>query len=186
MIATDRLHEYVQRNAPHWYQVINEYSNCAFHPNGSLVIVTGCDKATDYANASFSNTEERPHEISLRYTWQPNHDLPWPRHDHADVHWFQPYKDAYISPFPNQCVFIRTLRVSLSSISWVKALPPTSRFVSFIIKERSLLQRCQDIIAIWRKVRYRETEILNRLYLDTKVSGGFLHCQYCNKVPKHG
>ncbi len=41
MIATDRLHEYVQRNAPHWYQFINGYADYAFHPNGSLVIVTG-------------------------------------------------------------------------------------------------------------------------------------------------
>ena len=138
--------------------------------------MTGCDKAADYANASFSNTEERPHEISLRYTWQPNYTIPWTRYDHADVHWFQPYKGEVISASPNQCVFVRTLRLSLSSISWAKALPPAPRFVSFIVKERSLLQRCRDIISVWRKVRYSETELLNQIYADTKVSGGILHC----------
>ncbi|KJA20145.1 hypothetical protein HYPSUDRAFT_142675, partial [Hypholoma sublateritium FD-334 SS-4] len=179
MADTDRLYEYVQRNAPHWYQVINEYSDYAFHPNGSLVIVTGCDKATDYANASFSNTEESPHRISLRYTRKPNYDLPWTRHDHADVHWFQPYKDDVISASPNKCVFVRTLRVSLSSISWAKALPHTSRFVSFIVQERSLFQRCRDIVAAWRKTRYREKELLAKIYADNKVRDGIPYCRDC-------
>ena len=176
MTATDRLHEYVQRNAPHWYQIINEYADCTLHPNGSLVIVTGCDKATDYANTSFSNTEEK-HRISLRYTWKPNYDLPWARYDHADVHWFQPYRDTVVSASPNQCVFVRSLRVSLSSISWAKALPvvsPTSRFVSSIIKERTLFERCYDIIAAWRKIRYHEKELLAKLHPDDNVSGGLL------------
>ena len=178
MTATDRLHEYVQRNAPHWYQVINQYSDCTLHPNGSLVIVTGCDKATDWANTSFSNTEEKPHRISLRYTWKPNYDLPWVRYDHADVHWFQPDKDEAISASPNQCVFVRTLRVSLSSISWAKALPvvsPVSRFVSLIIKERSLFQRCQDIIAAWRKTRFREKVLLAKLHPDDRVRDDIIY-----------
>ncbi|KJA16731.1 hypothetical protein HYPSUDRAFT_206826 [Hypholoma sublateritium FD-334 SS-4] len=187
MTATDRLYEYVQRNAPHWYQVVNGYSDYAMRPNGSLVIVTGCDKAADYANASFSNTEDKSHRISLRYTWKPNYDLPWTRHDHADVHWFQPYGDDIISASPNQCVFVRTLRVSLSSISWAKALPPTSRFVSFIVKERSQLQRFQDIIAAWRKTRYREKELHPKIHADCKyyfepniIIAQFMLCQFPN------
>ena len=174
MIATDRLHEYVQRNAPHWYQVINHYSDCTLHPNGSLVIVTGCDKATDFANASFSNTGKRHRRISLRYTWKPKYDPPWVDYKHADVHWFQPYEDDIISASPNQCVFVRSLRVSLSSLSWAKALPvisSTSRFVSLIFKERTLLQRCQDILAAWRKTRYREKELLMKIHIDEKVRG---------------
>ena len=169
MIATDRLHEYVQRNAPHWYQVMNGYADYSFHPNGSLVIVTGCDKTTDWANASFSNTEKKSHRIGLRYTWKPNYDLPWAYYDHADVHWFQPQKDEVISAFLNHCVFVRTLRVSLSSISWAKALSPSTRSVSFIVKERSLFQRCQDVIAAWRKTRYREKELLSLIYGAPKV-----------------
>ncbi len=178
MTATDRLHEYVQRNAPHWYQVINQYSDCTLHPNGSLVIVTGCDKATDWANTSFSNTEEKPHRISLRYTWKPNYDLPWVRYDHANVHWFQPDKDEAISASPNQCVFVRTLRVSLSSISWAKALPvvsPMSRFISLIFKERSWFQRCQDIIAAWCQTRFREKELLAKLHPDDRVRDDIIH-----------
>lgn len=127
MVSTDRLHDCVKGNAPHWYQLVNYYTNLNY-PNGSLVVITGCDKAEDYANASFSNAEPRNKKYpGVRYTWQPDYVIPWSFEQSDSTKWYQPSLPE-IKGFQDDdhtkdhCIFVRTLRVSLSTRLWCTSI----------------------------------------------------------------
>lgn len=172
LVISDRILEHIQRNAVNWYQSLNMYT---MYPNGSMVVVTGCDKTKDWSNAAITNSfyDGSDGRTKLRYTRQPDYDLPWRNQKFIfSTQWYQPMPKRFTridipadDPTKSQCVFVRTLRVSLGSICWANAMPVFPRiipFVSFIIHKRILYQRLIDIIAVRLKLVYTE-EVVRKM-----------------------
>ncbi|KAF8902759.1 hypothetical protein CPB84DRAFT_1678554 [Gymnopilus junonius] len=160
LVSTDRFHEYVRKNGPHWYQYINHYSYTT-HPNGCLFLVTGYDKARDWAIASFpyrsGNTEDK---LDLRYKWKPEYRPPWIDPGTAETDFFAPSRkihDHYKEE--NQCVFLRGLRISLTQQSWQNTLPymeEAKRHYSFILSTPSSLQTRLHTVLVFLRLRLSE------------------------------
>lgn len=91
LIHTERIHEYAKRNAPYWYQDVNGYGGIV-HTNGSLFLVTGCDKTTgnDWTLASFPYYPGAKGHFDLQYNWQPDYISPWIDHDTARTSYYAP------------------------------------------------------------------------------------------------
>jgi len=58
--------QYAMQNALHWYQFANQHLGRET-PNGSLILVTGCDMASSWGIASFSDVSEDV-EVELSFT----------------------------------------------------------------------------------------------------------------------
>lgn len=156
MITTDWLQDYIQRNAPHWYQMVNWYSFGSY-PNGSLVIVTRCDKTNDWANAAFLR------KAKLDYNSQQmkkKFDTPWNFGIYVQEKCFQLLAARIIGceipvdvSMKRQSMVIRTLGVSLSTKMWVRTMPlKAPPLYSFVTQPRSLFQQLVDVIAVQLKL----------------------------------
>ncbi|PPQ76765.1 hypothetical protein CVT26_000265 [Gymnopilus dilepis] len=170
LISTQRLHEYARRNAAHWYQVINGY-NHVVHANGSLFIVTGCDKADDWATAAFPyHANDTTKMVDLEYTWQPDHEIPWSGSIGLAVTGF--YTPPGVTDASqhgkgkNQCIFLRGMRISLTDAVWREVLPSvdhSSRRYSYILRSSSMLNRCLDSALVFMHLRYSEKELAEKI-----------------------
>jgi len=109
--------EYALRHAKSWYEFVNGTRGMEV-ANGSLYLVTGCDKASSWGVASFSN-KSREGQVSLKFTavqaagvsvsWD------WQCEEFGSVSIRSgPKRINDDSPRPqNQCVFIRGFRVMI-------------------------------------------------------------------------
>ncbi|KJA17905.1 hypothetical protein HYPSUDRAFT_975312 [Hypholoma sublateritium FD-334 SS-4] len=128
MTHTERIYEYAKRNAPYWYQDVNGYGGIV-HANGSLFLVTGCDKASDWALASFPYYPGAKSCLNLQYNWQPDYMSPWIDHGTARTSYYAPPTSRPIPVEPdtrNQCIFVRGIRISLSAKSWRETMPASN------------------------------------------------------------
>ncbi|PPQ64815.1 hypothetical protein CVT26_002647 [Gymnopilus dilepis] len=160
LVSTDRFREYARQNAPHWYQYINHYGR-TLHANGSLFLVTGCDKANDWAIASFPFHPGRSEDsLDLHYAWRPDFECPWFDPGTAEAKYYCPPE-----PLPkacsanNQCIFIRGMRISLSQQSWRKTLPfddGAKLHYSLILDTPSKFQRRLNSILCFLRLRLPE------------------------------
>ncbi|KDR69316.1 hypothetical protein GALMADRAFT_77705 [Galerina marginata CBS 339.88] len=175
LISTGRFHEYAKRNAPHWYQVINGYGGVV-HTNGSLFLVTGCDKATDWATASFpyhpGNSETL---VDLRYTWQPDYEPPWDGGTAVTKFYAPPSfkKVPDIGDRKNQCVFVRGMRISLSETSWSKTLPQlwsARLYYSCILHTPSKIRLWLDSVLVFLHLRLSERRAVKKVTSARLVS----------------
>jgi hypothetical protein len=66
MKSYSAIQRYIYRNAKHWYQHINEVWDIDA-PNGSLYIITGCDKCRSYELAAFYNPAHRQQELTFQF-----------------------------------------------------------------------------------------------------------------------
>jgi hypothetical protein len=113
LVSTRRFHDYVRKWAPYWYQDQNI-------SNGSLFLVTGCDKTSDWALATFPEEPAR-RESELCYRWQPNNESGWVTSINATTN-----SPRSPSETRNQCVFVRSMRISLGGALWYSAVPDNS------------------------------------------------------------
>ncbi|KDR69320.1 hypothetical protein GALMADRAFT_145697 [Galerina marginata CBS 339.88] len=168
LISTARFHEYAKRNAPHWYQVVNGYGGVV-HTNGSLFLVTGCDKARNWAAASFpyhANNSET--SVDLRYTWQPDYEPPWDSGTAVTKFYAPPSfkKVPNSGTAKNQCVFVRGMRISLSEPSWSKTLPQlwsARLYYSYILHTPSKLQLWVDSTLVFLRLRLSERRAVKKV-----------------------
>ncbi|KAF8967337.1 hypothetical protein BDZ97DRAFT_2057013 [Flammula alnicola] len=158
LLVTDRLHGYVKHNAPHWYQAINGYSSIRY-TNGSLMIVTGCDKTRDWANASFPYPGTSPPKMKLRYS----RNTRWIDEGTATTDFFGIHTYSRVSLDESQeiqCIFVRGLRISLSGRSWWDTMPrhqmPVNR--CFTLVRPSTPQRWFDSLRIRLRLRLSERD----------------------------
>ncbi|KAF8967317.1 hypothetical protein BDZ97DRAFT_1656622 [Flammula alnicola] len=177
LIATERFHEYAKKNAPHWYQVINGYGGVV-HTNGSLFLVTGCDKAKDWASASFpyhaGDTETR---IDLRYTWQPEYGPPWIDNGTARTRFYAPPNSKTIpadGDTKNQCVFVRGMRISLSETAWGMTMPRLKSarlYYTYILHKPSSLELWLNTVLVYLRLRLSERKAMKKVTSSRLVSG---------------
>src|SRR5882762_8018505 len=61
--------QYAIQNALRWYQFANQHLDREI-PNGSLILVTGCDMASSWGIASFSDVSS---DVEVELTFYPSH-----------------------------------------------------------------------------------------------------------------
>ncbi|KAF8902766.1 hypothetical protein CPB84DRAFT_1824164 [Gymnopilus junonius] len=164
LISTDRFHEYARKNAPHWYQYINHYSYTSY-ANGSLFLVTGCDKTSEWAMACFPYHVGTEKTLDLRYTWTPNYGIPWddPGTAYTDYYPLRPSSSGN-ERNKNQCVFLRGLQISLTQQSWQKTLPydeRAKRHYSFILRTPSKFQVRLNSVLVFLRLRLSEERAID-------------------------
>ncbi|PPQ64795.1 hypothetical protein CVT26_002627 [Gymnopilus dilepis] len=177
LTSTDRFHEYARKNAPHWYQYMNHYGSAA-HANGSLFLVTGCDKTDDWALASFplhaGNTKR---SLDLRYTWRPGHEPPWTDPGTAETNfYFLTENSPRNFKEKNQCVFVRGLRISLTQQSWQRSLPYTEearRHYSFILGFPGQFDILLDRVLVFLRIHPSEMRAIDTV--TNKTQACFFH-----------
>ncbi|EEB93324.1 hypothetical protein MPER_08036, partial [Moniliophthora perniciosa FA553] len=148
----DIFDNYAAKNAISWYAHVNGVLGRRLGGN-SLMLVTGVDKTTAWGAASFCNAEKG----TVHMTMVPNTRT-------QSKYWFRSvsYATAHSGPpqnslkeelpgseVPNQCVFVRGIRVSVKPA----ALPKTSRLT---VQTRSLRKlSLDDILSPSRFIPYR-------------------------------
>lgn len=168
LIKTDRIHEYAKRNAPYWYQDVNGYGGVV-HTNGSLLLVTGCDKTDDWALASFPYYTGGKAPLNLRYTQQPDHGDPWIDNNSARTSFYEPSQARPITSGAgtrHQCVFVRGMRISLSDKSWRETMPPSESarlFYTFILRSPSALELLVDNLLVYLRLRMSERRAMSKV-----------------------
>jgi len=140
--------EYAAQNVENWYRYVNGPRGREA-ANGSIYLVTGCDKVKSWGTASFSNVS-RQSGFSLNFssmTIAGNHACSWQQTSFAATKAGPPMEDFDGSgdrPH-NQCTFIRGFKVSLSQGIWATLFGPAT--VSMIVdtKQRDLFSRNSSV-----------------------------------------
>jgi len=127
--------EYAAENAHRWYEYINGPLGRKAK-NGEVRLVVGCDKATSWGMAVLSGTNQRCQikfkplegqttDLASRYTWEYSGKAVvrvGPDQQTVDeLRRIDPYdstRDGYL----NQCLFVRTLNITLSD-EWKEIKP---------------------------------------------------------------
>ncbi|KIM91599.1 hypothetical protein PILCRDRAFT_57789 [Piloderma croceum F 1598] len=113
LLDINKFRGHAIENAIRWYEFVN--GNLGREaPNGSLYLVTGCDKSTTWGIASVAGatqvngpslrfTAAQPHQAGAEYTHS------WETHCPATVR----IGPSGLSPLQNQCVFLRGFKLTL-------------------------------------------------------------------------
>lgn len=112
-----RLADYIKEHAVDWYNLVTEHipSKAGLMPNGSLYLVTGCDKAKTFGLCSIPrHSKDAGKHVEMRYR-------------HGSSSRWEDRRPAAVR-FPededkNYTLFLRGIRISLSDCLWIKHLP---------------------------------------------------------------
>ena len=135
-----KVRDYISVHAADWYKFVNGPRGREAQ-NGDLRVVVGCDKSTSWGMATFANTnsaqrsnfclkfrplqeqQQSQHNVGTAYAWE-----------HSGI------AEVRVGPEPgdndelgetptcqlrNQCLFMRTLSVTLSDSVWAETFPGT-------------------------------------------------------------
>ncbi|KAK0446196.1 hypothetical protein EV421DRAFT_257364 [Armillaria borealis] len=123
--------KYAYENALSWYEYVNSFDHLAQSaPNGSLYLVTGCDKARSWMTAA-ATCPSKSHTISVKFAIGAIMEGRIALH----TSWSTPHVEAdtrvcpdYPDPMPqqdNQCVFMRGITITVRENSLMqKVLGP--------------------------------------------------------------
>ena len=113
------FYQYAARNATAWYQFANGPDLCRQIGNGSLYLITGCDKSPAWGVASYSQPFGVP-ELSLKFMATVEGEdgssplaYSWENYSSAIVRTGRQQNQVGPESTFNQCVFIRGLRISV-------------------------------------------------------------------------
>lgn len=158
LLSTSRLNDYIKKHALDWYQYTCQHARSSARtiPNGSLYLITGCDKAKSWCAMAFpSKWKDAGDQIEMTYEgeefpcWLPSK---WAREQTLSL---AEGKDR------DFCVFARGIHISLSNRLWVRHLPyrppdeasyynilasPVLGFRSRIARLRERFMRNSDVI----------------------------------------
>ena len=129
-----KFRDYVAEHADNWYKFVNGPLGREAE-NGDIRVVTGCDKTISWGMATFSNFAQqsnfrlqfRPLEISTRpsvgsaYTWE--HSGMADVRVGPDLDENDELGGTADHPLRNQCLFMRTLNVTLEDDVWAQINP---------------------------------------------------------------
>ena len=140
-----KFRDYVAVHAANWYKFVNGPRGREAQ-NGDVRVVVGCDKATSWGMATFANTSSaQQSNLCLRFRpLQSQHNAgtayAWEHSGAAEVRVGpEPEENEELGENPtrqlrNQCLFMRSLSVTLSNSMWAETFPGT---VSAINQEGS-------------------------------------------------
>ncbi|KAF9473869.1 hypothetical protein BDN70DRAFT_816630 [Pholiota conissans] len=175
MVKTERIHEYTKRHAPYWYQDVNGYGGVV-HTNGSLFIVTGCDKTDNWAIASFPYYAGSKTPLQLQYTHQPDFESPWTDRSTARTSSYAPSTSKSLPDSKHQCIFVRGMRISLSTKSWEETMPVTRSaklYYTYILHTPSSLEMLMNSVLVYLRLRLSERRALKKVTPNRIVSSIF-------------
>ena len=131
-----RFRDYVADHAANWYKFVNGPRGREAR-NGDVIVVIGCDKTTSWGMATFANTSSAQ-QSNFRLTYRPlqsQHNAgtayAWEHSGVAEVRVGpDPGENEELGETPtsqlrNQCLFMRTLSVTLSDSEWAETFPGT-------------------------------------------------------------
>ena len=128
-----RVREYAAANARRWYEYINGPQGRGVR-NGEVRLVVGCDKATSWGMAVLSGTSQRcqlkfkpldgqTSELPSRYAWEYSGAAVvkvGPDPQTIDELRSRDSDDSTQDGYLNQCLFLRTVNLTLSDEEWKK------------------------------------------------------------------
>jgi hypothetical protein len=131
-----KFRDYVAVHAANWYKFVNGPRGREAQ-NGDVRVVVGCDKATSWGMAAFANTSSAQ-QSNFRLKFRPlqaQHNAgtayAWEHSGVAEVRVGpEPGENDELGETPtrklrNQCLFMRTLSVTLSDSVWAETFPGT-------------------------------------------------------------
>ena len=131
-----KFRDYVGIHAANWYKFVNGPRGREAQ-NGDVRVVVGCDKATSWGMATFANTSSAQ-QSNFRLKFRPlqsQHNAgtayAWEHSGVAEVRVGpEPGENEELGETPtrqlrNQCLFMRTLSVTLSDSVWAETFPGT-------------------------------------------------------------
>ncbi|KAH9484523.1 hypothetical protein JR316_0004005 [Psilocybe cubensis] len=78
LISTVSIRDYVQKHALKWYMFVNQFGpGNIICPNGSLYLVTGCDKANSWASACYPLDYKQVGRVAAICRFQESMSNPW-------------------------------------------------------------------------------------------------------------
>ena len=134
---SSRLGQYIATHAENWYKFVNGPRGREAQ-NGDLRVVVGCDKTTSWGMATFSNSSlSRKSNIRLKFSAlvkqqsqrNAGNKYMWEYSDVAEVKVGpgrgenEELGETDSNRLRNQCLFLRTLNVSLSEKVWEEIFP---------------------------------------------------------------
>ena len=132
LLSVGKLREYAAANAEEWYRFVNDNQRCAREArNGDLRLVMGCDKAKTWGMATFTrSSSETSFQLNFKplgHTGQMPETYEWDCSGIAEGRTGPSLREVEASGragepqntiLTNQCLFIRTLNISLQSSIW--------------------------------------------------------------------
>ena len=131
-----KFRDYVAVHAANWYKFVNGPRGREAQ-NGDVRVVVGCDKATSWGMATFANTRStqqsnfrlkfRPlqsqHNTGTAYTWEYSGVAEVRIGPESGEN--EELGETSTCKLQNQCLFMRTLSVTLSDSVWAETFPGT-------------------------------------------------------------
>jgi len=109
---------YAAQNAASWYQFVN--ANLGWDiSNGTMYLVTGCDKTSSWGNAVFSNISGAS-DVTMEFGPKPSTDPTksaqyiWTKDGSASVRYGPDEAESDEGRQANQCIFLRGFRICVS------------------------------------------------------------------------
>ena len=134
---SSRLGQYIATHAEDWYKFVNGPRGREAQ-NGDLRVVVGCDKTTSWGMATFSNSSSS-RETNFRLKFSVPGEQQSKRNSGNRFMWeYSSVAEVRVGPGPgeneelgetdsnrlrNQCLFLRTLNVTLSEKVWEENFP---------------------------------------------------------------
>ncbi len=149
LTAKARLEDYIEQHGASLYGYANSTRNRQFK-NGELSVVFSCRKATSWGIATIQNTTperiiqmnflERDHYTSLsagaRFKWDCRGTVQakiGPEEENNDL--AVDGDNSAISSIRNQCLFVRTVKITLAESVWEKLFPVNVSGINFNFEE---------------------------------------------------
>jgi len=126
---TAKLYPYLREHVSDWYQYFNAYSDIPLTEptlNGTLILVTGSDRAKVWSLAQFPPSNSQPDRPTVfRYEQPTGQPSRW-----LEVSWVDKFCSTDTSSEGNPCaVFLRGISFALSDSSWAHGIAPIPRDV---------------------------------------------------------
>ncbi|KAJ7887819.1 hypothetical protein B0H14DRAFT_2694663 [Mycena olivaceomarginata] len=106
------MRQYVARNAKSWYKYVNQTRGREL-VNGSLFLITGCEKARSWGMATFHDVSPQK-EFQLSFQPTPEAEDCWEAPHCCYKHTYPPLDDSPL----NQTTFIHAFTISLPETIW--------------------------------------------------------------------
>ncbi|KAJ7887806.1 hypothetical protein B0H14DRAFT_1220735 [Mycena olivaceomarginata] len=106
------MRQYAAKNAKSWYRYLNETRGCEL-VNGSLFLITGCEKARSWGMATFHDVLPQK-EFQLSFQPTPEAGDCWEAPHCCYKHIYPPLNDSPL----NQTTFIHAFTISLPETIW--------------------------------------------------------------------
>ena len=124
LLNTHLVEEYIRKNAKHWYKYATNRRGRPVE-NGDIRIVVGCDKVSSWGIATLASSHEACTRLEFKGIRDPTTSHTWScfgaasgRVGPRDEEMQNLRAETNTAPIQNQCVFVRTMNITVSEGTW--------------------------------------------------------------------